>query len=183
MEPTDHLLWEQMRKGDARALASLFRRYYQVLYDYCVKLSRREELARDTVQEVFASVWEKRKSLSPAESVRAYLLVTARRLHFRQLEQLKKKAALDLKFGQDLANHAFSPEDIIITRETHQAEKESLQNALSQIPPRLREALYLKTYDNLSYKEIAVVMDITPQVARNYVAEAFARLRKLFAHR
>jgi RNA polymerase sigma-70 factor (ECF subfamily) len=51
----DHVLGERMRKGDAQALATLFRRHYAMLYDYGLKLSRQEELAKDSIQEVFAS--------------------------------------------------------------------------------------------------------------------------------
>jgi len=57
------------------------------------------------------------------------------------------------------------------------AEEAALQQALNKIPSRMREALYLKTYQGLSYKEIAVVMKMSSQVARNYVSEAFHRLR------
>lgn len=74
---------------------------------------------------------------------------------------------------------AFSFEDLIVFAEKDKAEKRVLKNAVKKIPARMREALYLKTYDGLSYREIADIMQVRPQVARNYVSEAYRRLRKL----
>ncbi|MCI0693153.1 hypothetical protein L0337_14255 [candidate division KSB1 bacterium] len=75
----DRLLWKRMREGDKEALATLFRRHYALLYDYGLKLSQQEELAKDGIQEVFAYIWEKRENISTVNSVRAYLMVAVRR--------------------------------------------------------------------------------------------------------
>ena len=62
------------------------------------------------------------------------------------------------------------------------AQKAALKSAFKQIPERMREALYLKTYQQLTYKEIALIMRVRPQVARNYVSEAFKRLRDILSN-
>jgi len=83
----DRLLWGRMREGEEQALAALFRRHYALLYDYGVKLSRQEELVKDSIQEVFAYIWEKRENLAAVDSVRAYLLVALRRHLLKSLER------------------------------------------------------------------------------------------------
>lgn len=168
-----------MLTGDDQALAALFHRHYPLLYDYGLKLTRQAELVKDGVQEVFAYLWEKRATLSPADSARAYLLVALRRHLLKALARQQQR----LESGQQhvLAEsvESFSPEDFVIMQESDELERRALQQALQDIPPRLREALYLKTYDGLPYREIAAIMNVTPQVARNYVSEAFHRLRAL----
>lgn len=173
----DRLLWKRMQEGDKEALAALFRRHYPILYDYGLKLSQQEELAKDGIQEVFAYIWEKREKISAVNSARAYLLVALRRHLLKALEQQSKQHTSLREFDllQDRQN--FSHEDFLILQETEKAESEALERALQEIPPRVREALYLKTYSDLSYREIAVIMRVSPQVARNYVSEAFQRLR------
>ena len=46
----DRLLWKRMQEGDREALATLFRRHYSILYDYGLKFSQQEELAKDSIQ-------------------------------------------------------------------------------------------------------------------------------------
>lgn len=172
-------LWQRLREGEAAALAALFRAHYAMLYDYGFKLARQTELVRDGIQEVFAYVWERHANLAPAESVRAYLLVSLRRHLLHDLAQQRKRREQEEAFEQLRWDDAFSPEDFLILQETEAGAQQTLKIALQEIPPRMREALYLKTYDGLSYREIAAIMNVSAQVARNYVCEALQRLREI----
>lgn len=168
-----------MKAGKRAALAALFRRYYPMLYDYAVKLSRQTELAKDCIQEVFVTIWERRATISAAQSVRAYLLVMLRR---QVLQMLKGQRAPEFEPGllsEEYFHDAFSPEALLIMEEEATVEKQIVAEAIRSIPPRLREAVYLKVYDGLRYHEIAVVMDVSPQVVRNYLSDAYHRLRKI----
>ncbi|MCI0695147.1 RNA polymerase sigma factor [candidate division KSB1 bacterium] len=176
----DRLLWKRMREGDREALAALFRRHYARLYDYGLKLSHQEELVKDGIQEVFAYIWEKRERIAKADSVRAYLLISLRRHLLKALAQQQQRQTSQQQFELEQAQDAFSPEELLIVQEQEESERQALTKALQEIPPRLREALYLKTYDGLAYREIAAIMNVSPQVARNYVSEAFHRLRLVF---
>lgn len=175
----DNELWHQFREGDRQAMAILFKRYYSFLYDYLLKLSGDAESAKDTIQEAFLYLWRKRETLSSADSVRAYLLATVRRTYLRANAESQKRHHRHQSFLEP-GSTAFSPEELIVMREEAREKQKALERALNEIPPRLREAIYLKTHNNLTYKEIASIMSITPQVARNYVSEALSRLRRIF---
>jgi len=177
--PDDRDLWRQMRAGEEQALAALFRRHYAALYDYGLKLARQEEPVKDGIQEVFAYLWEKRQTIAPAESVRAYLLASLRRHLLKTLEQRNRQRTAHEEFDRRQEREHFSCEDFLILQETEKAERQTLARALQSIPPRLREALYLKTSEGLPYRDIAAIMKVSPQVARNYVSEAFQRLRRI----
>ncbi len=152
-----------------------------MLYDYGFKLARQAEMVRDGIQEVFAYIWERRANLAVAESVRAYLLVSLRRRVLHALAQQRRRRENHEAFELVQTREYFSPEDFFILQETEAGEQSALKQALQEIPPRLREALYLKTYNGLSYREIAAIMKVSPQVARNYVCEALQRLREIWA--
>lgn len=177
----DRDFWERMREGDEQALAALFRRYYAMLYDYGLKLACENELVKDAIQEVFAYIWEKRENLAAVDSVRAYLLVALRRQVLKTLERQQQRQASYQQFDREQPQTSFSPEDFWVMAETAETGRHALQKALQEIPLRVREALYLKTFEGLSYREIACIMNISPQVARNYVSEAFHRLRQILA--
>ncbi len=169
-------LWQSMQDGDAEALAGLFKTYFAMLFDYGMKLCGNEDLVKDGIQEIFVTIWNRRSQLTVPRSVQGYLLATLRRQLLAALHQNRRQTEA---ISQLELSEAFSPEDLMIVRETEAARRRALQAALTEIPARIREALYLKTYQNLSYQEIASIMQVTPQVARNYVCEAFQRLRQI----
>lgn len=173
----DQLLWEQMRSGDEQALADIFKQYYAMLYDYGMKFSNQPELVKDSIQEVFAYLWEKRETISKVNSVPAYLLVSMRRQLLKAVKRQQRIQDTYQEFNLNNSDNNFSVEDLLIMDEEIAAEKKLVKQAFDKIPTRMREALYLKTYSGLSYKEISLIMHINSQVARNYVSEAFRRLR------
>ncbi|GBD94579.1 ECF RNA polymerase sigma factor RpoE [bacterium BMS3Abin05] len=177
----DQLLWEKMKVGNDHALGILFKRHYPLLYNYGMKFSHQAELVKDCIQEVFAYIWEKKHTVSHVSSVGAYLLTALRRQLLKSLEQQRKRHRISQEYGKDYLETMFSAEDLLIMNEEQDAVKNTLQTALHKIPSRMREALYLKMYSELSYKEIAAIMEIDSQVARNYVSQAFHRLRGILA--
>ena len=48
---------------------------------------------------------------------------------------------------------------------------------LNALPPNQKEVIYLRNYVNMSYREIAQVMDLSEQVVRNYGYRAIQKLR------
>jgi len=168
-----------MLAGDDQALAALFRLHYALLYDYGLKLSRQAELVKDSIQEVFAYLWERRATISAVDSARAYLLTSLRRHVLKSLARQLNQRQSDQQHVLDEATTYASPEEFLIMEEGAEADRHALNRALQAIPARLREALYLKTYDGMAYREIALIMNVSPQVARNYVSEAFQRLRTI----
>jgi len=175
----DRQLWQALKNGDAQALEALFRSHVVFLRDYGVRLCGREELVEDGIQEVFLQLWEKRQSLSEINSARVYLLVALKNRLLNALARKKRAQAAHEQYGILLDDESFSLEEIFIAREEEAAKKRALEAALKQISPRQREAFYLKTREELSYNEIAETMNISPQVARNYVSEVYEKLREL----
>lgn len=175
----DRRVWMRLRKGDVHALEILFRNYYALLFDYGMKLAHEDELVKDAIQEVFLYIWETRRNLSVVDSVKAYLLVSLRRLVLNILRKQKRQRTANQEFTLERISDSFSLEDLIIFTEREAFEQQRLKSAFKNIPSRMREALYLKTYDGLTYKEIAKIMNVRPQVVRNYLSEALQRLRSI----
>ncbi len=170
-------VWGRLKRGDAKALEFLFRAYYSYLFDYGLKLAREEELVKDAIQELFSYIWEKRRNLSAVDSIKAYLFVSLRRLLLSTLSKQRRQKTAHQEFTVEQIADTFSPEDLMIFAEQEAFEQKRLRCAFEKIPARVREALYLKTYNNLTYKEISEIMNVRPQVVRNYLSEAFRRVR------
>lgn len=179
VQKSDEEAWLKLIGGDEEALEFIFKKYFPVLFDYGIKLTGNPEVTRDGIQELFVYIWTRRQNLSAVRSLRAYLLTSLRRSIFKKIRSARNFYPLDTVTESGDPPREVSPEFLFIFRESEQRQKLLIQNALAQLPAKTREALYLKTYQNLSYREIAEVLGITYQVARNYIWQALKRIRAI----
>lgn len=174
-------IWKTMLEGDSESFSLIFKKQYKILYNYAFSICHNEELVKDSIQELFIYIWEKRNSLAQVKSVHNYLIISLRRIILKSLKIRVDENENSKNLLIYLPKEAFSAQDMLILKESTEQTKTEMENALNKIPVRMREALYLKTYISLSYKEISVIMKISPQVARNYVSESFHRLRNILS--
>lgn len=174
-------LWNSFKSGEPKALEIIFKAHFQYLFDYGMSITKQEELVKDCIQDTFAYLWEKRQNLSKIRSIRVYLIVSLRRTLLKALDKQARFILVQKEIGQEQAYETLSFEDLLIIKEKEANEKRTLTTAIQKIPARMREALNLKIYQKLPYKEIAVIMNVRPQVARNYVSEAFKHLRDILS--
>lgn len=170
----DILLWEQFRNGDKAALAALFERYFNELFNFGRKICSDEEQIKDCIQDLFLEIWNQNNKM-PILSIRAYL---TKALQYK-LIRIKKKSQLTqslLNDGDEFFD--WSHETFLIQNEMNAEKVKKLLAAMQQLPKRQQEIIYLKYYLNLSYEEICDVMNIQYQVARNQVSSAIKSLKK-----
>ncbi|MCO6476314.1 MAG: sigma-70 family RNA polymerase sigma factor [Phaeodactylibacter sp.] len=166
--------WRALREnGDPAALKFLFDHFYSPLFAYAVKLLQREALAKDALQNTFADLWQYRRRLSSDVVVRAYLFRAVRNHCCRLLRKQDSFVEID-RLGQQLA---FEPEELQL-KDAHLRQKQMVARALNNLSPRQREIIFLKYYENLSYQEIAEVIDINYQSVINHAHKAILKLRE-----
>jgi RNA polymerase sigma factor (sigma-70 family) len=174
---SDAQLWQLFKKGNQKAVAVLMDRYYSQLYYYGLRLCHQEELAEDCVQELFVNLWIKRETLSDVVLVKPYLLKSVRRklLRVAASEQQVHPFSATENYGFTVV---LSPEEMTIQHQHSEKISEDLSSALNQLPPRQKEAIYLRFYENLSYEETAQVMMVTVPYLYELIHKATRNLRK-----
>lgn len=171
-------LWRQMLSGHHPAFEELLGNCYDLLFQYGKKFCRGPELVKDSIQDVFLEVWEKRSSLNPLIPPRAYLLASLRRRLFRlerRNRQLIHNAPLvsaTLEFSFE-----FSVEYRLIKVEQDKLTAAHLAQLMGDLPKRQQEAIYLKFFQDLDRDEIAEIMDIHPQSVSNLLQTAYKWLK------
>ena len=68
---TDKELWTAITDSDRDALAALFQRYYFYLVKSGIVYCQDTELAKDAVNDVFVSLWQRRQKLAAVDNVQA----------------------------------------------------------------------------------------------------------------
>jgi RNA polymerase sigma factor (sigma-70 family) len=177
----DITLWQAFKTGDRAAFAELYRRYVKVLYNYGSKFSADKALLEDAVQDLFTDLWRMKGNLSDTDSVKFYLFRSLRRLIHKQIEA--ESIFSDLNINQNLeAIFAAEPsfEQIQIGQDTEEILKKRLTEALATLPKRQHEALNLRFYEYFEYSQIADIMGVNEQSARNFVQKALQTLRQSF---
>jgi RNA polymerase sigma factor (sigma-70 family) len=179
LEQEDRLCWNRFRQGDDTAFATLYQRYVRVLYSYGLKLIRDVPVVEDAIQELFIDLWRTRNHLAEAQSVRFYLFRSLRRKIHRSLRPEDEPLTL---WENDTApwQPTLAPfEADIISAEATALQTAQLQRWLTHLPARQYEALMLRYYQNFSYADIAAIMGISEQGARNVVQKSLHTLRKV----
>jgi RNA polymerase sigma-70 factor, ECF subfamily len=163
---TDEQLFARFIAGQSQAFDELVNRYYKQIYRFLVRFTGRPHLAEDLIQDIFVKVYRSAQTFDPTRKFRPWLYsIAANRARdaLRSASRLGKQIVVhhDDADGhvslENLLPGAPSPPDQeLIAQETTQRVKQ----ALKEMPEPLREILVLAYYDQISYKEIADILEI-----------------------
>lgn len=174
---SDSELWIKLKEDNSDALNILFYKFYNDLYFYGKKLSSDDNHVIDTIQEIFANLWESRNKLSNVVHVKAYIFKIFRN---KLLKASNKNIIYTLLPGNNKPENEFviSQEDIIIEYETKTKTSKIITTLLEDLSDKQREIIYLKFYFNLSNSEISKSLSIEKQSVSNLLNRTFNTLRE-----
>jgi RNA polymerase sigma factor (sigma-70 family) len=174
----ENIWWIQFREGEKNALGSLFKFYYNDLYAYGMKLTGNEEMVRDSIQDLFVKLWESRSRIKTVNQVKPYLIRAFRNLTIDQSRVAERDPVQRLSISEipDILN--FESEDFKTESEFTQEQISKVLTSLNLLPPRVREAIYLRYFTGLSTEELATVMNVTVQSTRNLVHQGIKSLKE-----
>lgn len=172
-----HAQWQAFRQGDEHAFTAIFQEHYRVLYNYGMKLAGDEEVVRDSIQEMFQKLWERRASLEAVEMVQPYLFKILRHRISDTVKMASRRSARQQSYHEEEFEIVYLPEDFSSSEPF--GEQNQLLALLNALPKRQREVLYLKYFDGFSYEKIAEVMNLTAQSVRNLIYRAIKTLKEL----
>lgn len=172
---TDEVVWCMFKQGDKEAFAVLYQRYFNMLFHYGSKLAADSEIVKDGVHDVFIDLWKKKENLSDPKSVKAYLLGSVQHKLIRMLERARSRQLETAKI--ELAVSVECREDQMIEDQIQLEQNYTISKALHILTKRQQEAIYLKFYCNLSYKEVAATMSISVDATYNLISKAVDHLQ------
>ena len=145
----------------------MYRSYFQDVYRFSLWLSHDRSAADDLTSETFVRAWARRESLR-TETLKAYLLAIARNLFLNQRHRSGNHEELSL----DLPDDAPDPRRQAASR----LELDQVARSLSRMPESDQSAVILRSEHQLSYAEIARVLEISEGAARVKVHRTRRRL-------
>ena len=172
--------WSAMKSGDKRALIFFYTRYFNNLYDYGTRITRNKALAEDCIQDLFTEFWSKREGLSDVKNIKSYLFKSLRRKIVYKLSRDSK-----ISLSGDLASFEIdqlSHKTHYLSQQINTETRKKIIELIKTLTPKQREAIFLIFYEELSYKEGALVMDLKIKTVYNLIHMAISKLRESKGH-
>ena len=174
MNLTEQELFQALASGDIKAFEMYFKTYYQPLCNYAYTFLQDREESEEIVQNIFASVWEKRNALQVRTSARSYLYAMVRNacLNVIKHEKIKQKHA-----GEELA--LSNPGYESVGEHIAHGELEwKIQEAMEKLPEQCRLVFKLSRFEELKYSEIADQLEISVKTVENHMGKALRIMRE-----
>jgi len=173
---SDYTLWQDLKHGDKKALEKIYKSNYTMLFNYGWRIVPDEDLIRESIQELFLYMVSHLKTLGATDNIRSYLMASLRRRLYNHIKKSIKMAVNepgasfqnDLKRSNDLEK---------IGNEMSEERKAALDRNIKQLSKREQEAIYLRFYKEMSYREIAGIMNIHNESVRKLLYRAIKSLR------
>jgi RNA polymerase sigma-70 factor (ECF subfamily) len=156
--------------------------YIDGLYSYALVLTRNRAEAEDLVQETYVRAIQAMKRLRADSNIKGWLFTILRNVWFNQLRKRRNgPEMIAIEAGDDVSNHGIEPSKDSYDLYVSKTEAEQVQAAIQDLPRQFREVILLREYEELSYQEIASILNCPIGTVMSRLGRARAKLRTLVA--
>ena len=178
-DPEDVRLMQLVAAGDTSAFEQLIERHQALVAGTVARMLGSNSDVEDIAQQVFIRVWKSARRYVPRAKFTTWLLKITRNLVFNELRRSKRHAHISLQSEP-------GAEEVLLKDEKNPAPDASLletelqraiEEAILQLPESQRMALVLRRYEQLSYEQIAEVLDLSVPAVKSVLFRARTELR------
>lgn len=180
MDP-DLTLIQAIQAGDDSALNELINRHRESLFHFVYRYLRDETVARDVVQETFVRAYFKAGRFKPQALVKTWLYAIALNLardEARKFSKRNRQISLEAVAADATQRELSDPGAAPSTQADQADDCARMQEAIAQLPEKLRDALVLFSLEGKSQKEVAEILSTSPKTVELRVYHAKQKLRE-----
>jgi RNA polymerase sigma factor (sigma-70 family) len=171
--------WSRFSSGDRFAFEEIYTEYIDILFSYGSKMTQDKELIQDSIQDLFIDLYRYKINVRIPESFEFYLFKSLKRLILKKLKKKNKIREMENKefFAYELT---FDFEEDYLEKESEKLKLVVLQEILNGLSRNSRELLFYKFNSNLTYKEIAKLVEMNPDAVKKKIYRIITNLRKAY---
>jgi len=175
----DVRLMQLVGQGDTNAFEELIDRHQALVAGTVARMLGSNSDVEDIAQQVFIRVWKSARRYVPRAKFTTWLLKITRNLVFNELRRSKRHAHVSLQSEPGAAEVPLkdetnpAPDASLLETELQRA----IEEAIVQLPESQRMALVLRRYEQLSYEQIAEVLDLSVPAVKSVLFRARTELR------
>jgi RNA polymerase sigma-70 factor (ECF subfamily) len=171
----DAALMLRVKRGDRAAFAELVGKYKQPLFNFVFRTLRDENEAEDVAQNTFLQVWKSRARYERTAKFSTWLFTIARNLCLNEIRRRSRHPAESLEEAhaehEDQPRQQYEDKKVFLPTENvlHGELARKIEEALAELPENQRTAILLCRQDELSYEEIAGVLDCSLSATKSLI--------------
>ena len=174
------MLITQAKNGNVSAFETLVKKYQNSIYYLCRRMTGSHQSADDVSQETFIKAYFALNSFKDGMNFFTWIrkIAVNNSLNFIKVSKREEplgdsaeKIAGNSSMGQEL------PHEMLQRNQTEQ----KFKKALKALPPEQKIVFILRVYENLSYKEIAQLLEISEGTVMSRLSRAREKLKSMMA--
>ncbi|NOS69082.1 MAG: sigma-70 family RNA polymerase sigma factor [Verrucomicrobia bacterium] len=180
----DAALMLRVKQGDTEAFTALVEKYKQPVMNLAYRTLRDSTEAEDLAQNVFVQAWKSASRYEPTAKFSTWIFTIARNLCLNEIRRRTRHPAESLDQARDdnPEQPLFQVEDRRLASTPDQMLRGELENkvdeAIAALPENQRIALALCREDELSYEQIAEVLDCSLSATKSLIHRARETLKQ-----
>ena len=169
---SDASLLRLIAKNHELALSELYSRHALSIFNYLRRLVKNQEVAEDLLQETYIAIWQGAPAFKGRSSEKTWMFRIAHNLAMTWLRKMHRLAEKEPKLTEEFDD---DPEYMAITN----WKTERLQAAIDELSTEHRSVIELAFVQELSYSEIAKVIDRPLGTVKSRISYALRNLGRL----
>lgn len=181
-ERNDEQLVRQYLKGDEKSLEVLIERHLKPIYNFVRRYIGNAIDAEDITQEVFVKTWRNLKKFNQQKKFKTWLFAIAKNTCFDYLRKRRfisfsaiEEEGRDGAIIKNLVDASAGSEQIISRLDAQQ----KIIPALKKLPPKYRMVLHFRFHNQLTFREIAAVLNEPLNTIKSQYRRALTMLREI----
>jgi RNA polymerase sigma-70 factor (ECF subfamily) len=176
---TDEHIVERALTGDADAFGEIVKRWERKIFSLAYGMLGREEDARDATQETFLAAYKNLRAFRGEARVSSWLhrIAVNQCITKQRRAKVRSEAAIDDEEEKNAGNFAVStdylPSGIAEVRER----SEAVRRAVNSLPVELRQVVVMKEFEELTFREIADVLELPLSTVKSRLYTALKQLQ------
>jgi len=176
---SDENIVERALTGDAEAFGELVRRWERRIFALTYGMLGREEDARDATQETFIAAFRNLRGFRGEAKVSSWLhrIAVNQCITRQRRAKVRSETALEDEQEKDAGTFAtpaiHSPARVVEKRQVTRA----VRKAINSLPVELRQVVVMKEFEDLTFKEIADILELPLSTVKSRLYTAFKQLQ------
>lgn len=171
------IMRDKFLAGDDNAYSEIYKFYAKDLYAFGLSLRVKTEIIEDAIHDIFVEIYSHRRNLENVDNLKYYFMAAFRNRLFFLLKKESNNSEIDEKKDYGLEEKDF--QEIWIAQEEDVAKKELIDQLLAELSRNQQEAIYHRYVEGLSCDEIANLMHINYQSAKNLIHRAIKKMKSV----
>lgn len=176
---TDEIIVERALTGDAEAFGEIVRRWERRIFALTYGMLGREDEARDATQETFLAAFRNLRGFRGEAKVSSWLhrIAVNQCITRQRRAKVRSESALEDEQEKQAERFATPVDHSPVTLVEGRQETAAVRRAINSLPVELRQVVIMKEFEELTFREIADVLDLPLSTVKSRLYTAMKQLQ------